>query len=118
MCVPVKIVYRSFLVSSLAHQLIQFYLRCVDSSFKDWYMSSYVIARHELCAPEEGVVLDAALPQVLARRLRLALEGVGVLLLVAVFDADHEHLAFERHLVQTRPVDRCVQQVRINMTMK
>ena len=37
---------------------------------------------------EEGVVFDAALPQVLARLLRLTLERERVLLAVAVLDAD------------------------------
>ena len=55
------------------------------------------------CGPEEGVVFDAALPQVLAGRLGRALERVRILLLVAVLHANHEHLALERHLIQARP---------------
>ena len=51
-------------------------------------------------------MFDAALPQVLTGGLGGALEGVGVLLLVAVLHPDHEHLALERHFIQARPIIR------------
>ena len=57
-------------------------------------------------SPEEGVVFDTTLPQVLARLLRLTLKRERVLLAIAVLDANQKHATFEGHLVEARPETR------------